>query len=101
MRVLPSKYDHVVVAIEESKDLNTLSVSELLGSLQSHEERMAKSDEKAFQLKLNVSANKSNAAEDGNDRNSNHRGNGRGRNRGRGSGRGRIDDQNYQQMQYL
>nr|GEX54736.1 UBN2 domain-containing protein [Tanacetum cinerariifolium] len=48
-------FDHVVAAIEESKDLSTLSFDELMGSLQAHEARInrsaTKEKEKAFQIK--------------------------------------------------
>lgn len=45
LRSLPMKYDHVVAAIEELKDLTTLAIDELLGSLQSHEEILNRSHE--------------------------------------------------------
>ncbi|KAL3646200.1 hypothetical protein CASFOL_011380 [Castilleja foliolosa] len=55
---LTEKYDHVVAAIEESKDLSTLTLTELMGSLQAHEQRMnRKSDEtfeRALQSKINL-----------------------------------------------
>nr|KYP68042.1 Retrovirus-related Pol polyprotein from transposon TNT 1-94 [Cajanus cajan] len=40
LRTLPAKFDHIVVAIEESKNLEELSLEELQGSLESHEQRM-------------------------------------------------------------
>ncbi|KAG8655168.1 hypothetical protein MANES_04G012950v8 [Manihot esculenta] len=46
LRSLTLKFDHVVAAIEESKDLATYSFDELMGSLQSYEARLCKSDEK-------------------------------------------------------
>ncbi|XP_038983671.1 uncharacterized protein LOC120111184 [Phoenix dactylifera] len=60
---LPEKYDYIVVAIEESKDLSTLSVEQLMGSLESHEQRrQCRSDqsiESAFQSKLNLKPQRS------------------------------------------
>ena len=56
LRSLPPKFDHVVAAIEESKDLSTFSFDELMGSLQAHEARINRSSEKeeetAFQTKV-------------------------------------------------
>ena len=58
---LPQKFDHVVVAIEESKDLSILTIYELMGSLEAHEGRMSRFSsqplQQAFQSKLNVSHN--------------------------------------------
>nr|GEW92989.1 DUF4219 domain-containing protein/UBN2 domain-containing protein [Tanacetum cinerariifolium] len=55
LRSLSSKFDHIVAAIEESKDLSTFSFDELMGSLQAHESRINRSvikeEEKAFQTK--------------------------------------------------
>ena len=42
LRSLANKFEHVMVAIEESKDLETLSIEELMGSFQVHEQCMEK-----------------------------------------------------------
>ncbi|GJR53334.1 retrovirus-related pol polyprotein from transposon TNT 1-94 [Tanacetum coccineum] len=55
LRSLHPKFDHVVAAIEESKDLSVFSFDELTGSLQAHEARINrntdKEEEKAFQIR--------------------------------------------------
>jgi gag-polypeptide of LTR copia-type len=55
LRSLTPKFDHVVAAIEESKNLDVYSFDELMGSLQTHELRMSKTedkdDEKVFYMK--------------------------------------------------
>ncbi|XP_074327778.1 uncharacterized protein LOC141665692 [Apium graveolens] len=56
-RSLTRKFDYVVTSIEESKDLSTISIDELVGSLQAHEQRMNQYDdashlEKALQSKV-------------------------------------------------
>ncbi|KAK2370871.1 putative mitochondrial protein [Trifolium repens] len=40
LRTLIPQFDHIVVAIEESKDLSTLSLNELQSSLEAHEQRL-------------------------------------------------------------
>lgn len=82
LRSLAPKFDHVVAAIEESKDLSMLSFDELMGSLQAHEARInrsvVKEEEKAFQIKGETDFSYQRG-----------RGKGRGGIRGRGRGRGR------------
>ncbi|KAK2970868.1 hypothetical protein RJ640_022310 [Escallonia rubra] len=98
LRSLTPKFDHVVAAIEESKDLSIFSFDELMGSLQAHESRinrsLEKNEEKAFQVKEIVTR----TAEA---QSATFRGRGRGgfcgRGRGYGRGRGRLD---WQQRQF-
>lgn len=86
LRSLTSKFDHVVAAIEESKDLSNYSFDELMGSLLAHEERLTryreKNEEKAFQVKTELSSPKENYG--------NCSGKVRGRGGFRGQDRGRI-----------
>ena len=63
LRVLPQKFQHVTTVIEESKELSQLTVYELMGSLEAHENRMARYTneplEQALQSKMNVTESKS------------------------------------------
>jgi hypothetical protein len=55
---LTRKYDSIVAAIEQSKDLTTMSVAKLIGFLKTHDKRLNSyeedSIESAFQSKLNI-----------------------------------------------
>ncbi|KAK2979864.1 hypothetical protein RJ640_002777 [Escallonia rubra] len=76
IRSLNSKFNHVVVAIEESNDTETMTVDELLGKLKNNEPI-----EQALQAKMNINERKD-------DSNKNQGGRGRGRGQGHGRGRG-------------
>ncbi|KAL0462896.1 UNVERIFIED_CONTAM: hypothetical protein Slati_0177200 [Sesamum latifolium] len=56
LRSLAIKYESTIATIEESKDLRVMTIDELLGSLQSHEDRHKSYEENtienAFQAKL-------------------------------------------------
>ncbi|XP_058771674.1 uncharacterized protein LOC131645034 [Vicia villosa] len=94
---LIARFDPMVGVIEETKDLSTLTVQGLVGSLRSYEQRMLRHFEKsiksAFQSKLNIQPNngknKPQIQTRGRGRNSRGRF-GRGRGRGRNS-RGRSE----------
>ena len=55
MRSLTPKFEHIVATIEEAHDLSDYLFDELMSSLQAHEERLLRSneknEEKAFQVK--------------------------------------------------
>lgn len=76
LRSMTSKFDYVVCSIEESNDLNKLTIDELQSSLLVHEQRMNGHRGEEQALKVTHEDNTS-------------RGRGRGVFRGRGRGRGR------------
>ncbi|KAJ7971778.1 Retrovirus-related Pol polyprotein from transposon TNT 1-94 [Quillaja saponaria] len=76
LRSLTAKYDYVVCSIEESKNIDALSLDELQSSLLVHEQKMNRSSTTEEQaLKASTSIHFSNS-----------RGRGKGRDRGRGRG---------------
>ncbi|XP_068336582.1 uncharacterized protein [Pyrus communis] len=78
LRSMTSKYDYVVCSIEESNDLDALSIDELQSSLLVHEQRVSRQvvDEQALQVIPGIQQG--------------GRGGGRGSYCGRGRGRGRF-----------
>ncbi|KAL0340069.1 UNVERIFIED_CONTAM: Retrovirus-related Pol polyprotein from transposon TNT 1-94 [Sesamum radiatum] len=62
------KYDPIVTTIEETKDITTLTVTELVGSLEAYEKRRNRREENslenAFQSKLNMRSQNSNRKEE-------------------------------------
>lgn len=86
LRSMTSKFDYIVCSVEESNDLDTLTIDELQSSLLVHEQRMKGHREEEHALKV-TGGDRSGARED--DRGG-FRGRARGGNfRGRGRGRGR------------
>lgn len=83
LRSMTPKFNYVVCSIEESKDLDDLSIDELQGSLLVHEQKVNQQEKEEQALKTSTEIQSS---RDG--------GRGRGRGRGRGQSRGRGGREN-------
>ncbi|XP_019236670.1 PREDICTED: uncharacterized protein LOC109216909 [Nicotiana attenuata] len=89
LRTLTPKFDFVVCAIEESKDLDSMMVEQLEGSLQAHEKKIKRRQEVPLEQLLRIQASFKDYGGE-----KSYRGNGGGRGRG-GHGRGRSNGNNF------
>nr|GEV37958.1 hypothetical protein [Tanacetum cinerariifolium] len=91
LRSLTEKFEHVVCAIEESNNLEDMTIDDLAGSLEAHEQRKIKKKQESFDdhvLQTNVTVEEEamyvQRNEQGRERNYGGHGFGRGRGGGRG-----------------
>ena len=91
MRLLTDNFENVVCVIEESKDLAKLTVNELAGSLEAHEQHKKKKEEtldQALQTKASIKDENVLYSQNVQGRGRESRGNGRG-------GQGNSYEENY------
>ncbi|KAJ4716957.1 Retrovirus-related Pol polyprotein from transposon TNT 1-94 [Melia azedarach] len=93
LRSMDSKFDHIVTTIEETKDLEEMTIDQLQGSLQAYEEKIKKKQGISEQL-LKMQFKEKEEIQSY-DRNQHGRGRGRGQGQSRGRGRGRGWNYNY------
>ncbi|XP_070002828.1 uncharacterized protein [Nicotiana sylvestris] len=89
LHTLTPKFDFVVCAIEESKDLDSMMVEQLEGSLQAQEEKIKRRQEVSLEQLLKTQTSFKDYGGE-----KSYRGNTRGRGRG-GHGRGRSNGNNF------
>ncbi|GMJ12182.1 hypothetical protein HRI_004887400 [Hibiscus trionum] len=87
LRSLTPKFDYVVCVIE-SKDLDSMTIENVMGDLQAQEDKLNRRQEESIEQALKAKVFLKNNREE-----KNKKGRGRGRGRGRSRGRGRF---NYQ-----
>jgi hypothetical protein len=103
LRSLTENFENVVCAIEESKDLDEMTVDELAGSLEAHEQRKKRKEmeslEEVLQVKATIKEDKAMYVENNRGRGRGRGGRGFGRNGGRNKGRCYNSEEKYQPSQ--
>ncbi|GAU34810.1 hypothetical protein TSUD_394360 [Trifolium subterraneum] len=85
LRSLDPKFEHIITVIEETKDLEAMTIEQILGSLQAYEERKKKKED----IEEQVLKTRVDSPREEHGRSCQRRGDDRGRGRGRGYGGGR------------